>query len=579
MYGKIAFIVLLLSSLLFSCAGGAGGDASDSTLSDGDSGGNFYNVSYEGIKDISSGASVIEVPMNASSWEFEAEEGKYVYFVRTNTTSSVIPQVNVQNISFTQGIDSSARNISVNPSGSVSAATGYGRSLDFVKPHLTGSSSRSVSRGVIESRTKDWNYGDEREINLEDGKGNFTKKKVRLFAKDRYCYVWCAVSESSNMGFSQFSSVCDVFDEICLPVIFMSGSPSDSIMGGFDGRTLVPVNMEGFSYTGNKVNIVIYDIGDDGANGEYIGFFSSRDYYPDSEDLKTISGKTYSSSDSVFGYSNEGKYLYIDSWFLKNKYGTALSTLAHEFHHMIIYGNKVLKNGKILSVCWNEMLSMMCEDLMNAKIKSIDTSFRFWDSPVQRLPYFNRMYANAGLEMRNDSQNTVVFSYSTLYAFGAWLLRNFGGSSLLSRMARSSSVDETMILEAVNSLNGTSYSMENLVGMFAVSCVASDYGFSLNKEIPVSAGYSYNGYTFTSLAIDLWHFNQSDFQGLNSGYTSYKGPLYIDASRSADLRPYGFLISYLGKSKGGKTKVFVGNSSVSRNMRMYLVLSDKPPVT
>ena len=47
----------------------------------------------------------------------------------------------------------------------------------------------------------------------------------------------------------------------------------------------------------------------------------------------------------------------------------------------------------------------------------------------------------------------VLESYSNAYAFGAWLVRNYGGPALLRRIVQGSETDESAIVNAVNALN------------------------------------------------------------------------------------------------------------------------------
>ena len=388
------------------------------------------------------------------------------------------------------------------------------------------------------------------------------------------CYVWCVPDEATS--FTKLSSLASVFDSVCLPVIYLSGSPCSDMFGKLSGNDLEQVSMYGYSPTGSMMNIVVYDIGSDSSNGSFIGFFASRDYYPDKEDLgKLAPGLVYKDSDRDLNYSNEGQFIYLDSWYLRNKYGTALSTLVHEFHHLIIWGQKYMKNKKLMGDEWNEMLSMMCEDLLQAKISQEASSFSFWDSPAQRLPYFEGCYINAGLELRRDSQSATVMSYSTLYAFGAWLLRNFGGAELFARMARSSYIDESMVVEAVNSVNGTNYTLENLIGMFAVSCVAPKYEYTMNRDAVQTRFHSLSGYSFPSRAVDLWNLNKAAIKGLSDAWAIYDGCGFFSSKDVCNIRPYGMILSYVGETSSDIVSVYFGNAYVSKNMRLYMVVTDK----
>lgn len=573
-----ASVAVMLCICLSSCAGTAGGGISADSQDEvnADAGDKAFSVSYPGVGDISSpSVRVEEIPIREGYWSCDVGgKGKNVYFVRTNVSSSVIDRSYVQNVSGSSGFASSlGRSALSDSSFSVSQEFYSDDSRRHVrlKPNAF---SRSVSRaGIIPYRSRGWNIGDERELWLEDGKGNYQRKTVRLYARNYNCYVWCVPDEATS--FTKLKDLASIFDSVCQPVIYLSGSPSSQIFGSLEGNSLGKVSMDGFSMTGSMVNIVVYDIGNDGENGSYIGFFASRDYYPNKEDLSLIADNlTYGDGDRDLNYSNEGQFIYLDSWYLRNRFGTALSTLVHEFHHLIVWGQKYMSNGKLIGNQWNELLSMMCEDLLQEKISLEDSSFSFWDSPAQRLPYFEACYANTGLEIRADSNNGTVMSYSYLYAFGAWLLRNFGGAELFARMARSEYINEDMVIEAVNSVNGTSYSMENLLGMFAVSCIARDYKFTMNQDARQTRTHALTGYGFPSPAIDLWNLDSSRIKGINSSYAFFDGCGFIGANESESLRPYGMLLSYVGKTSGSVVSLYFGKAAVSSNMRMYAVITD-----
>lgn len=566
---------VLLVSFLISCAGGAGGGS----LSDVDGMDEGFNdsivqaLNYSGVSSISTDSvDVHEVSGSTLCWTDNIGAGKQVYLVRTNCSSGVLSSSEVRTVLSASGIAGKNSNGFGTSSPSVSVNLGRSGVPCQVPGALKGK--RSIARDAavndLYSRTKKWYVGDQRELWLDDGKGNFQKKTVKLYAKNEYCYVWCVPDEATS--FSKLSGLASVFDEICLPVIYLSGLPSSDIFGKVSNGVLGKISMNGFSPTGDMVNLVVYDIGSDGSSGSYIGFFASRDYYPDKEDLSIISGLNYRDSDVNLNYSNEGQFLYLDSWYLRNRYGVALSTMVHEFHHLIVWGQKFMNYGNYIDDAWNELLSLMCEDLMQAKIAQEEPSYKFWDSPAQRLPYFNKNYVNAGLELRSDLGSAgTVFSYSTIYAFGAWLLRNFGGAELFARMARSKYVNESMVIEAVNSVNGTSYTMENLLGMFAVSCVAPKYFYTMNKSSATTRNY--NGYSFPSPPIDLWHFRRSDFTGLNDSYTSYDGCGLLAPEKSCSLRPYGMVLSYVGKSTGENIAITFSNNVTSKQ-KCYVVITD-----
>ena len=164
--------------------------------------------------------------------------------------------------------------------------------------------------------------------------------------------------------------------------------------------------MNKVSDTGTMINIVIYDIGNDFAkatSGTIVGYFNSKDYY----------------APGIANYSNSGKYLYLDSYFTSCIPAMTYSTLAHEFQHMINWNMKHIQKGLKASTWYNEMLSMLFEDMMQKSL-GIKDSY----TPKNRLATFENYYRYSGLEYNNSA---TLVSYASVYAFGAWLVREFGG--------------------------------------------------------------------------------------------------------------------------------------------------------
>lgn len=106
----------------------------------------------------------------------------------------------------------------------------------------------------------------------------------------------------------------------------------------------------------------------------------------------------YPSRASIIGCSNAGKYLYIDSHYADSNFNLTVSTIIHEFQHLIHWGSKVMKTGCFSPNWYNEMLPMMSEDLFCSKLGLTDE-----DNPLSRLPLFNANWYAAGLEYRDGS--------------------------------------------------------------------------------------------------------------------------------------------------------------------------------
>ena len=182
----------------------------------------------------------------------------------------------------------------------------------------------------------------------------------------------------------------------------------------------------GYVLPEEKISILICDIYEDYSpiqNSGVLGYFWAKDFYPDSSTSK--SGIR----------SNEAEIFYIDSHFLDSYTEMTYSTLAHEFQHMLNFVNKNLKWDVTPSTWYNEMLSMVCEDLLQDVIGIEDK-----DSPRSRLSSFNYGYLLNGINEWHEDDN-VLYSYAHAYAFGAFITRNYGGAELVKAMMENESKD------------------------------------------------------------------------------------------------------------------------------------------
>jgi hypothetical protein len=169
------------------------------------------------------------------------------------------------------------------------------------------------------------------------------------------------------------------------------------------------------------------------------------------------------------------------------------STLAHEFQHMIqFYQKGVLARGGDANTAdaWiDEMCSQLMEDLCARKLgvpgpRGVAADEGGPGAPGNtdgRIPLFNK-YLSLGLAPAGGYD---LGDYSFSYAFGAWLLRNFGGAELLGDIVRSGYTDSRCITEAIKTRTGKTLSMDELLARWAVAVLGSG-----RTDMPL--GYRYN---------------------------------------------------------------------------------------
>ena len=332
-----------------------------------------------------------------------------------------------------------------------------------------------------------------------------------------------------------FTQVREKFDEI-YPVqiqIFGDNKFSDSkwsnLLQKYDG----------------KVNILIYDIANDACEsqtGGVYGFFHALDFHTDSN------------------YSNETECINVDSFFFNKDPEGSFQTLFHEFQHLENFVNKVVLSSKKHSVStwYNEMLSMLSEDIFTDLL-----GIALENAPANRLNFFNAYYPLGFYKWRSGSDyfpsGDVYISYANSYAFGAYLLRNFGGIELIKEICQNDFVDEESITNALKSLDYDFTFFDVLLNFYQI--LFENQSYSLNKE------FSDNlfGRELKIKAIDLKKFPATKeipyFVYDNATlYSSKKFPVSA-YSFSVYKNPYGYSVSDVQKNENLDYKVISSNSS------------------
>ncbi len=406
----------------------------------------------------------------------------------------------------------------------------------------------------------------------------FVQKSATLRGKASYdgggVLVWVVDSNytSSSSG-NQVSAnlaqtLADCFAKYSNHERGVFGSESDDLYTSSGTKV---GSMSSYSETGNLVNIIIYDIGNDYGNNSsqtsgVVGYFYAKDYLTNAS------------------YSNLGKYFYIDAAYCnynesKSDYsgnsdkpsGTVISTLFHEFQHMINFNQKNILNDVSPAAWYNEMLSMLSEDMMYQMLSNGGFSP---ESPAEgRLPVFNCAYFYSGIDEYLPSPYS-AYSYSTAYAFGAYIARAFGGSELVKKISQNSSVDMTSILNAISAQTGKSYSERQLFKEYLQACVfrtdfSSEHSLpTFNKE---GDSLTANGYTSVMNAIDLFSTTYSPAT-LNSKY-AFTGPVIWKngAQTGTTLRPHGFNIHLVGQaSQDTVTLTFSSKQAANEDVVIYI---------
>ncbi len=305
----------------------------------------------------------------------------------------------------------------------------------------------------------------------------------------------------------------------------------------------------------NTVNILFMPMGGS-PSSTVIGFFYPRDNY-----LRT------SGTGSVTDYSNQMVMFYMNSDVYRI-YGASdgqsyvISTLAHEFQHMIqFYQKTVLRAGGSGTDTWiNEMMSMMTEDILADKMQVDGPRGVAYSDPTDgtanlpvggyltgRMPGFD---ANDDISLSSWGSVNVLASYATAYAFGAFLERNFGGAQLLHDMMYNSYTDSRAITMTPE-VQAASLSPTGMAGLLTKWAAA--VMLSKNASPPPPPNYYYNtGSWFTSsyggTGYNLGSINAFNYSWKDAYNVTQSGPY---------IYPQGSAIVPAGGSQGPYSNQYV----------------------
>jgi hypothetical protein len=284
----------------------------------------------------------------------------------------------------------------------------------------------------------------------------------------------------------------------------------------------------------NQIVILFKDInGDDAPNGGTVGYFWSKNNF----------------TQDAIAYSNETVMFVIDSVMFANPVGNGggttdtewhiedywpqdiILTLAHEFQHMIhFYQKNVLQSDGYTDTWLNEMASLATEDLVADKVAVRGPRGITGGSAGLpyitggRLPLFN--YWNDISLVNWGEVGGTLPSYSMAYAFGAYLMRNYGGAPLMGDIVQNGYTDMQAVLSALAS-RGYSETEASLLQGFAEAVLRSD-------DTATIAPTDFNSGTWFSSSIDGMAYDLGSINLFNYSYSTgeftLNGPYLYDAS-------------------------------------------------
>ena len=342
----------------------------------------------------------------------------------------------------------------------------------------------------------------------------------------------------------------------------------------------------------NEITILLFDIDNDNStSGGVLGYFWAKDNFKTSA-ISYSNERIMFYLDAVLYATNEGTWEITDRW-----PSEIISTLAHEFQHMIQFYQKtvLLTDGSSGTETWiDEMCSLATEDLVANKLyvngpRGADYSSATCTadagddaSPyisLGRLPIFN--YFDEYSVTAWYSGSNKLISYSLNYALGSYLARNYGGAEFFRNVVHNEYTDYRAIEYALNQVS-PALPIENckigsVLRKWAATNLVSDKDdtqgyYYYNNGL---GGYWFYSYSYTPTleytlgSIDLYKYRYEYSTG-----KYYYGPYIYEKMRTGNM-PAASNIYYLaGKGLSGTP---TWNIRLKSNVRLTVVARDTIP--
>lgn len=324
--------------------------------------------------------------------------------------------------------------------------------------------------------------------------------------------------------------------------------------------------------TTNEINILLCDIDNDNQPGQSgvsltLGYFWGKDNFTNAA-VPGSNQRIMFYIDALILATADGGWDITDTW-----PSLIISTLAHEFQHMIhFYQKAVLRADGTGSETWiDEMCSMATEDLVSDKLgttgpRGVSSSDPTAGSPGNTsgwLPLFNHYNEYSPLAWYSSPYTGV--SYALNYALGAYLARNYGGADFFRGVVQNSETGYKAIEYAL-AAHGSADNFGAILRKWSVANLLSDL-------TSVDSAYRYNSGTwFTSNTNPVTTpYNLGSINLYNYRYSSLDGPYIYTAMPSMAMQPATNIYYRAGSSLTGSHTWHI---SMTGSTRMTVVVKN-----
>jgi hypothetical protein len=160
-----------------------------------------------------------------------------------------------------------------------------------------------------------------------------------------------------------------------------------------------------------------------------------------------------------------------------------------------------------------------------------------------RIPYFNAS-SNASLAVTATGGGFGLTDYAVAYAFGAWLIRNYGGPDLLKRIVQCPQTDSSAVVNAAGAFSGQAETMDRLLERWSASVI-------LSSTTTAPPGYRYNtgGWTAFSEGSQTFDLGSINFFNYSPTLTTFSTTAAIPAAPYYSSNVYFLAASALNGSR------------------------------
>ncbi len=420
--------------------------------------------------------------------------------------------------------------------------------------------------------------GDSRVLfDADDERLDATCRKV-VSNGTRTLSIWVADDAWSGAGCSRVNCT-DQSQVDQLAAQFLRPGPDNDIydwVSGIFGSEWGAHDDPGLIAPDGNISIFLFDINDDNStNGGVLGYFHSRNNFR-AQVFPSSNERLMFALDSVLFATSEG-----GSWELYDRWPQRLvSTLAHEFQHMVhFYQKQVLARGS--SETWlNEMSSMVTQDLVESRLHI--------DGP-RGVPWFEGSAGSTGntqgrlgrfikydyLPLAHwfrggsdrDGDDNVLNSYAINYAFGAYLARNFGGASFFRALVQNPHGGARAIDAALLSEGYPDESFETVLQKWGAATLLSDH-----TAAQVPPRYRYNNGSYLDASIDAMPFQLGSINLYNYNYDNQSGPKIFTSMPRSGLAGRYKSSNYLYRLGTGLSGVLNQEVTLAQGTRLSVVI-------